>query len=149
MTADVIELPSLSDALVLTRARYPTIDAFGVRPYRGEFNRAEMPREAGPFEINGREYGTAAAFFALCMPAKKSPRPGLNSYHIKHIIESWCRAHGNPQYIANGAAIVAPVALGFPTWRDEARDSPNVSIGIRRRLWQTMIADALREPATR
>lgn len=54
------------------------------------------------------------------------------SYGLKHAIED--RLTGDPAasgYVANGQAIVAALALGFPVQRDPG-SSPNAGIGIRR-----------------
>lgn len=68
----------------------------------------------------------------LAEECEQSKRSGLSSLALKHAVEQWLRANGQPDYISNGSAIAAAYLAGFDVRQTPYQDSPNATVlGLR------------------
>ncbi len=81
-------------------------------------------------DFDHRQIETALAFLELCGSA---PVPTYGSYTLKHVCEDWGAIFSRTPYIANGAIIVAAIALGLVVVRFPERGCPNGAIGVDQR----------------
>lgn len=78
---------------------------------------------------------------SACRATGKVGTKAPGSYGLKHVLEDLLDEDPVAQgYVANGQAIVAALALGFPVQRDSP-SSPNASIGIRLADYERLLAD--------
>jgi len=76
------------------------------------------------------------------LPKTKTPRPGVGSYRVKHIVENYPYSYPDsdllgPIYVANGLTIAAAIHLGilYKTFKTESgRDHLNVALAVSQRV---------------
>lgn len=100
---------------------HPDLSSYGWRfPSRSGWNdgeRFEHYRAETATEDFRRQVATCRAYIRAKRIGKCS------SYALKHSVEHWVRDRGHPQYITNGAAIVAALMLDYSPVRE--MNSPN------------------------
>jgi len=81
-------------------------------------------------QIDEHQIDVCMAWLEEFAKPKKSIKQGISSYSYKHVVEEWCSRIGKPEYISNGAFIVAAIRLGYRAVRGIHANDPNAYFNI-------------------